>query len=77
MLASLQREFEVSESKVHELTKKHPPWFMLDIHPIRHAKKISEEEQGDGNEMEEGTKEKRPRFQKLLRVCFPKRRTLR
>jgi len=43
----------VSENKVEESMKKHPPWFMLDVHPIRHAKKISEEEEKIEKEMNE------------------------
>jgi len=40
----------MSCNRVEALMKKHPPWFMLDVHPIRHAKKISEEEQEDEKE---------------------------
>jgi len=43
----------VTDNKVEDLMKKHPPWFMLDVHPIRHAKKISEEEQKIEKEMNE------------------------
>jgi hypothetical protein len=37
----------MTENKVEEFMKKHPPWFMFDFHPIRSAKKLSEEEQKD------------------------------
>jgi len=43
----------MSGNKVEELMKKHPPWFMLEIHPIRHAKKISEEEEKIEKEINE------------------------
>jgi len=43
----------MSENKVQELMKKHPPWFMLDVHPIRHAKKISEQEEKIEKEINE------------------------
>jgi len=43
----------VSEGKVQEFLKKHPPWFMLDIHPIHHAKRISEQEEKIKKEMRE------------------------
>jgi len=42
----------VSESKVQELMKKHPPSFMFDFHPIRFSKKVSEDEQEDQKEIE-------------------------
>jgi len=31
-------------NKIEELMKKHPPWFMFDFHPMRFAKKISEQD---------------------------------
>jgi len=34
----------MADNKVEELMKKHPPWFILGIHPIRFAKKLSEEQ---------------------------------
>ena len=37
----------MSRNKVEEFMKKHPAWFMFDFHPIRFAKKLSEEEQKD------------------------------
>jgi len=37
----------VSQDKTEVFMKKHAAWFMFDIHPIRHAKKISAEEQED------------------------------
>jgi len=43
----------MSDNKVQNLMKKHPPWFMFDFHPIRFAKKLSEEEQKDEKEREE------------------------
>jgi len=43
----------VSGNKVEELMKKHPLWFMLDFHPIRLTKKISEQEEKIGKEMRE------------------------
>jgi len=39
----------MSDNKVEEFMKKNPPWFMFDVHPIRFAKKLSEEEQEDEN----------------------------
>jgi len=42
----------MNQDKLVNFMKKHPPWFMLDIHPMRHAKKISEEEQEDEQEIE-------------------------
>jgi hypothetical protein len=42
----------MSDNKVEEFMKKNPPWFMLDIHPIRFAKKLSEEEQKEEKEIE-------------------------
>jgi hypothetical protein len=42
----------VSDNKVEEFMKKNPPWFMFDFHPIRSAKKLSEEEQKDEKETE-------------------------
>jgi len=43
----LQEGEYVSENEVEQLMKRHPPWFMFDFHPIRSAKKLSEEEQED------------------------------
>ena len=43
----------MSENKVEEFMKKHLPWFMFDFHPIRFAKKISEEEEKIEKEMNE------------------------
>ncbi len=43
----------MSENKVEEFMKKHPPWFMFDFHPIRSAKKLSEEEEKIEKEMNE------------------------
>jgi hypothetical protein len=40
-------------NKVEDLMKKHPSWFMFDFHPMRFAKKLSEEEQEDEKEIEE------------------------
>ncbi len=42
----------MSEENTQEFMKKHPPWFTLGIHPIRFAKKISEEEQKEEKERE-------------------------
>ena len=42
----------MSEKKIEEFLKRHPPWFMFDFHPIRFAKKLSEEEQEDEKETE-------------------------
>ena len=42
----------MSDNKIEELMKKHPPRFSLDIHPMRFAKKLSEEEQRDEKEIE-------------------------
>jgi len=42
----------MNENKAEELAKKHPPWFILDIHPIRFAKRLSEEEQKDEEQTE-------------------------
>jgi hypothetical protein len=42
----------MTDKRVEDLMKKHPPWFMLDIHPIRFAKKLSEEEQKEEKEIE-------------------------
>jgi hypothetical protein len=44
---------EVSENKVEKFMKKHPPWFMFDFHPIRSARKLSEEEEKIKKEMSE------------------------
>jgi hypothetical protein len=41
---------QMSENKAQEFMKKHPPWFTLDIHPIRFSKKLSEEEREDNRE---------------------------
>jgi len=49
----LQWVEKLSENKVEGSMRKHPPWFMFDIHPIRHAKKISEEEEKIEKEMNE------------------------
>jgi len=43
----------VNENKVEEFMKKHPAWFMFDFHPIRSAKKLSEEEEKIEKEMSE------------------------
>ena len=43
----------MSGNKVEEFVKKHPPWFMMDVHPIRHAKKLSEEVEKIEKEMNE------------------------
>ncbi len=40
----------MSNNKVEEFMKKHPPWFMFNFHPIHMAKKLSEEEQKDDQE---------------------------
>jgi len=42
----------MSDNKVQDLMKKHPPWFTLDIHSIRFSKRLSEEEQKGENEVE-------------------------
>ena len=47
----------MSENKVEEFMKKHPPWFMFDFHPIRFAKKLSEEEQKDEKELDVDSEE--------------------
>jgi len=41
----------MSDNKVEEFMKKNPPWFMFNFHPIRFAKKISEEEKKIEKEM--------------------------
>jgi len=43
----------MTDNKVEEFMKKHPPWFMFDLHPIRFAKKISEQEEKIEKEMGE------------------------
>jgi hypothetical protein len=43
----------MSDNKVEGFMKKNPPWFMFDIHPIRHAKKVSEQEEKVEKEMNE------------------------
>ena len=52
-MAVWEEGIEVDKSRIEELMKRHPPWFMFDIHPIRHAKKISEEEEKIEKEMNE------------------------
>jgi len=48
----------MSLEKIERFFKNHPPWFMYDFHPIRFAKKLSEEEQKDEKETEaDGDKE--------------------
>lgn len=44
----------MSDNKVEEFMKKHPPWFMFDFHPIHLAKKLSEEEQENEKRAEVG-----------------------
>jgi len=46
----------MTDNKVEDLMKKHPPWFMFDFHPIRFAKKLSEEEEKDEDEQRIGEK---------------------
>ena len=46
----------MSGEKTQEFMKKHAPWFMFDIHPIRFAKKLSEE--GSEDERETDVEEK-------------------
>jgi len=45
----------MADNKVEDLMRKHPPWFMFAIHPIRSAKKLSEEEERIEKEMNEAT----------------------
>jgi len=45
-------KYGMGDSKIEGFMKKHPPWFTLDIHPIRFAKKLSEGEQQDKRESE-------------------------
>jgi len=48
----------MTDNKVEESMKKHPPWFMFDFHPIRFAKKVSEEEEEDEKETEVNERKK-------------------
>jgi hypothetical protein len=43
----------MNDNRVEEFMKKHPPWFIFDFHPVRSAKKISEEEKKIEKEMNE------------------------
>jgi len=49
----------MSESKVEEFMKKHPPWAYAGIHPIRLAKNLSEEEQQAQMQSDADTEEDR------------------
>jgi len=51
-LSKIKGEYGMSDNKVQDLMKKHPPWFTLDIHSIRFSKRLSEEEQKGENEVE-------------------------
>jgi hypothetical protein len=44
----------MSEDKIESLMKKHPSWLMFDFHPMRFAKKLSEEEQENEKRAEVG-----------------------
>jgi len=52
----------MSDNKVEEFMKKHPSWFMFDFHPIRSAKKLSEEEEKIEKEMKECLDPKKQRL---------------
>jgi len=43
---------EVSKNSMKELMKKYPPWFTLDSHSVRFAKKLSVKQQQDKKEAE-------------------------
>jgi len=45
----------MNDNRVGELMKKHPPWFIFDSHPVRSAKKISDEEEEIEKEMSKAT----------------------
>jgi len=46
----VKAEDGMGDSKIEGFMKKHPPWFMFDFHPIRFARKLSEEEQKNEQE---------------------------